>query len=1100
VSYRSSGLSDFTGVSALSVGIKWFAKKPYQLTSPCNVVEQLMDTKDDDIEKDPLDDSPHEFEMSRAIEGTTDQEQVLPGERFETHVLHAQEGQYWAQLRVSYAYSANGSSFTCKVLEYRALKNYRYNGNVLFYLSLVSGQGNVIELTDKAHQTEIWNELHYEESISANRRDVTVGFDFIYDRQDVSDPTLKTYKVASYRPPPPGMNIMGNFFSSTFNVTGDALGGATLVLDSGAGTIGSGPVDLSGRWTVPVTVADTVMRQSVQAYQIFTGKNSDRTGYMTIYRAKFTWPLANSVMNTKDLIVFKGFAAPGTAVTVVGYSDNSDVWSDTVIVAGNAIAWEIPSLKKLERSGCYEVVAKLNYPLAADLYSPLVSFGFLGFPETLNPDPSNGWNQSFTVQGSNGLVGARIEIYLDLTDTLVGSGSVSSANGSWSAAVAELPAGPVSLAAEQIFQNVRSGRGQARGFKIRPPQLRSIATNIGLDGLITFKGDGYTGATVEIFRVSGPDAPLISPVLVVNGKWEATAADWPFGEYGYKHQQKVPDGANGWIESLPSSTDHFTKYMRDITDPSYTKVYRPVFSGKGYNGATVSFYHPDGDLKAAPDAVVSGGTWSSTANEDWGPVKDQEVHIQQCLEEHCSLNRVVLTVSIPPLPPTVDEPPREGLTPMFRGTCLEGATVSITFSGDSSVYAGIVDNGTWTFQRTEPFPADVLQTIFVTQRAAEQNSEAQSRNFTLYPAMLKPVITYPVESGDVEPDVMIKGIEGVSGATMKLHESQFGNEIAEAQLVEDGEWAIQLTGLKFGDFTIFAKQERNGRPSERSDHRTFNVVVPPPQITTPQEGGNLTRTATLRGVGFPSAQVEIWFKGADVPWLSDITVPGSGNWQREVTLPVGNYIIRARQLFTENNKTHESAFTDDLTYEVVPAAPFVETPVENEQVGRQLVVSGFGVPGDTVTVTLGSATPSAVVLEDRTWSIRVEAQTDGDMVLEVTSMLDGFESGAAVRKVVAGLYLPIIAEPAAGRWVHDPVAFAGTGEAGVGQVVSWFNPEQKWTPLLTVSGSAWRGESAVSLPLGGRWCRFRQTLTPGTSMSDWAESARFEVVQVPPDR
>ncbi|MCL9803237.1 hypothetical protein, partial [Pseudomonas sp. AKS31] len=575
-----------------------------------------------------------------------------------------------------------------------------------------------------------------------------------------------------------------------------------------------------------------------------------------------------------------------------------------------------------------------------------------------------------------------------------------------------------------------------------------------------------------------------------------TSTGWALGTFSVEVVQKIVDNAGGWIESQPFELE-IRNTVPDVTEVTHTKAYRPVFSGKGYNGATVSFYHPGGDLKAAPDAVVSGGVWSSTANEYWGPVKDREVHIQQCIEEHCSLSRVVLKVTIPPLPPTVDEPPREGLTPTFRGTCLEGATVSITFFGDDNVYSGIVEKDTWTFQRTEPFPADVPQTISVTQTAAGQNSEPQSRDFTLYPAMLKPVITHPVESADVAPDVMIKGIEGVSGATMKLHESQFQQEIAEAQLVEDGEWEIQLTGLKFGEFTIFAKQERDGRPSERSDHRTFNVVVPPPQITTPQEGGNLTRTARLRGVGFPSARVEVWFKGADAPWLSDITVPASGNWQREVTLPVGNYIIQARQLFTADNKTHESAFTEDLTYDVVPAAPFVETPVENEQVGRQVVVSGFGVPGDTVTVTLGSATPSAVVLEDRTWSINVEAQTDGDMVLQVTSVLDGFESGAASRKVVAGLYLPVIAEPAAGRWVHDPVAFAGTGEGGVGQVVSWFNPEQKWTPLLTVSGNAWRGDSAVSLSAGGRWCRFRQTLTPGTRVSDWAESARFEVVQVP---
>jgi hypothetical protein len=277
------------------------------------------------------------------------------------------------------------------------------------------------------------------------------------------------------------------------------------------------------------------------------------------------------------------------------------------------------------------------------------------------------------------------------------------------------------------------------------------------------------------------------------------------------------------------------------------------------------------------------------------------------------------------------------------------------------------------------------------------------------------------------------------------------------------------------------------------------VVLAPPQISTPQEGGKQPRTWTLEGVGLPFAHVEIWCEGAAEPWLSNILVPASGNWRQPVTQLVGTYIICARQLFTDDNKTHESAFTEYLTYDVVPAAPFVETPVEHERVGRQLVVSGFGVPGDTATVTLGAATQSTVVLEDRTWSMAVEVQADGERVLEVKAMLDGFESDTTSRKVVAGLYLPIFKEPAAGRRVHDPVAFAGVGDEGSGRVVSWFDPEQKWTPLLPVAANQWRGESDVSLPPGGTWCRFRQTLTSQAGVSDWAESPRFEVEPVPRD-
>lgn len=867
-----------------------------------------------------------------------------------------------------------------------------------------------------------------------------------------------------------------------------------------------------GRWTVTLS---TGLPQGVHELQIredvdgTVGRYTQTKTFTVLGKIKITSPDINLPVESVRPVIKGNGALKGASISI--YS--SDLLVPVVLyepIDSNG-EWVVTSNHVFERGARYTIIARQSLNGGHSDWGDPQEFYLIGPPVFITPRPNPAsppiveMKSMFEGIGATGFYQNRVDVYSEqMGDDAVAVGWPHPDTGEWRRECTLTP-GPHSIFGTQTVKGITSITSEPFGIRVRPGKP-TVEYTLNQETMTFFSSghyDQYLETQIQFTIKSYPgDLPPNTPpnaIVRADGSWTTTSTGWALGAFSVEVVQKIVDNASGWIESLPLEFK-LQNDMPDVTDVTHTKAYRPVFSGKGYNGATVSFYHPDGDLKAAPDAVVSGGTWSSTANEDWGPVKDQEVHIQQCLEEHCSLNRVVLKVSIPPLPPTVNEPPREGLTPMFRGTCLEGATVSITFSGDSSVYAGIVDNGTWTFQRTEPFPAEVLQTIFVTQRAAEQNSEAQSRNFTLYPAMLKPVITYPVESGDVEPDVMIKGIEGVSGATMKLHESQFGNEIAEAQLVEDGEWAIQLTGLKFGEFTIFAKQERNGRPSERSDHRTFNVVVPPPQITTPQEGGNLTRTATLRGVGFPSAQVEIWFKGADAPWLSDITVPASGDWQREVTLPVGDYIIRARQLFTENNKTHESAFTDDLTYEVVPAAPFVETPVENEQVGRQVVVSGFGVPGDTVTVTLGSATPSAVVLEDRTWSISVEAQTDGDMVLEVTSMLDGFESGAAVRKVVAGLYLPIIAEPAAGRWVHDPVAFAGTGEAGVGQVVSWFNPEQKWTPLLTVSGSAWRGESAVSLPLGGRWCRFRQTLTPGTSMSDWAESARFEVVQVPPDR
>ncbi|TKJ71260.1 hypothetical protein PkoCFBP13504_29385 [Pseudomonas koreensis] len=866
-----------------------------------------------------------------------------------------------------------------------------------------------------------------------------------------------------------------------------------------------------GRWTVTLS---TGLAQGVHELQIredvdgTVGRYTQTKTFTVLGKVKITSPSISLPEESVQPVIKGSGALKGVTIRI--YISGS--WE--LVAYHDAVSngeWAVTSKHVFARGARYKLIAQQVAGGGESDWSNPQEIYVIGPPVFTAPKPNPAappivdMKSMFEGTGATGFYQNRVDVYSEQMGAVaVAVGWPLPDTGVWRREGTLTP-GPHSIFGTQTVNAITSINSEPFGIRVRPGKP-TVEYTLNQETM-TFSGSGHYDQYLEtqiqftLKRYPGDEPPNTPPNVIVraDGSWTTTSTRWTFGIYLVEVVQKIVDNASGWIESRPYEFE-IRNNMPDVTDVTHTKAYRPVFSGKGYNGATVSFYHPGGVLKAAPDTVVRDGIWSSTANEEWGPVLEREVDIQQCLGEHCSLNRVVLKVSIPPLPPTVEEPPREGLTPTFRGTCLEGATVSISFSGDNSVYAGIVDGDTWRFQRPEPLPADASQTISVIQRVAEQNSEPQSREFTLYPAMLKPVITYPAEGSDVGPDVLIEGSGGVSGATMQLYESQFQQKIGDAlPLVEDGEWAIPLTGLKHGGHTIFAKQERNGRPSDRSDHRSFNVVLAPPQISTPQEGGKLPRTGTLEGVGLPFAQVEIWCEGAAEPWLSNIPVNVSGNWRQQVTQPVGTYIICARQFFTDDNKTHESAFTEYLTYDVVPAAPFVETPVEHEQVGRQLVVSGFGVPGDTATVTSEAVTQSTVVLEDRTWSMTVEVQADGERVLEVKAVLDGFESDTTSRKVVAGLYLPIFEEPTAGSWVHDPVAFAGAGEEGVGQTSSWFNMELKWTQPLTVAANQWRGESDVSLPPGGTWCLFRQTLTSQAGVSDWAESARFEVEPVPRD-
>ena len=190
---------------------------------------------------------------------------------------------------------------------------------------------------------------------------------------------------------------------------------------------------------------------------------------------------------------------------------------------------------------------------------------------------------------------------------------------------------------------------------------------------------------------------------------------------------------------------------------------------------------------------------------------------------------------------------------------------------------------------------------------------------------------------------------------------------------------------------------------------------------------------------------------------------------------------------------------------MVPAAPSIETPALNEFVGRHAVVSGFGYPGDSVTVALAQAPQQVLgrgtVLDDRTWSVTVELDApSGQRELIVVQWQGEFDSGRSLRAVNLGTYLPVIDRPAPGQRVVNPIELAGTGKPGVMSVVSWFNPDTRWLADVRVPAAQWEGTASQPLPGGGSWVRLQQTIsesTPATT-SDWTESERFEVLAAQP--
>ncbi|YAF57153.1 hypothetical protein GKKCFE_20415 [Pseudomonas sp. E141] len=883
---------------------------------------------------------------------------------------------------------------------------------------------------------------------------------------------------------------------STFLVSGVGArpGIGVMILDaSTAESLGAGyDVNSDGSWTVHAAMRNESDLRYVAAQ---TAHGITRPKTVVRRPTTLTKPQSAGFLNPAQ-VVFGGVCFPGETPIDPGMGirvldGTTELASMTAV--GPETTWEVrPSVPLSSKT--YTVRAEYKVQSSPVLsYTNYLSFEVMGPPVITASTAIQ--EMGFTVYGTHGRPGASVEVRLDVIGDPVGPPGRVEANGSWNVDVQVRP-GTISLVAEQTYQTVPSGLSTAQAFKVRPPKLTDVTVTTPTDTSVKFEGSGYTGSTVQITVVSGPDAPAPGPVPVNGGSWNTTATNWPFGSYSVKAVQRFPDGDNGWIDSQPY-TFPVNLRLPDPTDITYTPVYRPVFSGKGFNGATVKILNPD-DSPAAPERTVSGGVWSSPASAEWGPTFKRKVKIRQFKDGQESPTWQEIEVTIPPLAPVMNVPVENGLSPNLSGTCWPEAVLTLTFSDSATEHPVENNNGTWSFRRTEPFAPEVTHTATLIQTAAQQPSPPAQRTFTVATPMRKPVITYPTPSAEVGRVLTVRGRDGMAEASMQVRDAQFQTELGDPKvLTADGEWSVELPVLEFRPYTIDAQQTLRGEPSERSETLRFEVVVLPPEFDVPQPGGNLPRSMTLSGRGMQGGRVDIWLQGASEPLIEDVFV-GADGWSADVTLPVGETTIVARQRF-EGRPSRDTA---PLTFNVVPAAPFIETPTTDEPIGRRVVVSGFGVPGDTVTVKLGDATHavlgSSPVLEDRTWSVTVEFDQPGGLYgLMAVASSEGFDSAdSPARSVVLGTYQPSIDVPVVGGWVDNPVRFEGEGRPGVGQVVSWFNPDQVWASDLNVEAGGWQGGASQSLSAGGNWCRFRQTITDtadGATTSDWVESERFEV-------
>lgn len=986
----------------------------------------------------------------------------------------------------------------------------------------------------------------------------------------------------------------GDVTSPQFTVQGSGGlfndGVITLYNAADNASLGNATVRVGGSWTANISLPVETQPLTYYAIQKVGTYSSSRSNLMTVVlkvAPVIDSPSPGAVVRASAQLLITGRGTPGKTIDVM--KPGGGVLHATALVKSNR-TWEAPfNQDNYPNGGLVEMQAGhrgLNDWTATQYFTLLLR------PTITTPSESAVTDPRGPIAGGRAVSGAVVEVLKDLEHSFkIGQGTAES-NGQWqvTAFTQDMPPGSFTIVARQTLSGVTSDVSSPRSFKIRPPALTSVSVTYPTLTTIEFSGAGFTGATVEITIVNGPEEATPPPAVVVTaGSWRTTSQKWPFGVYNLKVVQKVSDNAGGWIPSheylfrtsseLPAPTEvthtvsnytptftgkGFINASVEVTDkadgsavapattvtaqgwltratqawapgstrtvkvvqklgdavspaveriinidrfPAPTELactvvdYTPVLTGKGVSGATVHVTDKATGAPIAPPAPVTAQGWSARASAVWEPNTTKVVLLVQ-KDGALVSDPVEMTITVPLLAPVITDVEDDGLSPKISGTCWPGATLSLKYSDSANEHRPVGTSGTWTFKRDAGFAPDREHRVTVIQSVAGRPSPPASQAFSVSPEQL--VITEPTENTDTHYDMTVRGVNGYNGATLQLRDAQFGRNLGEPKrLTTHGAWFVELKKLEFRKYQIEAVQTIAGRPSLPSAVRSYFVVLVPPVIRVPAPNQSLARTSTLSGTAEPFGQVTIWRENPSEILLDKVPVNFVGEWRAEVTLPVGSYTVKGRQFF----ETHASRESPPRTYKVVPAAPVIESPGRGVHIGRQVVVSGFGYPGDTVLVTLtgsrGTTRASAPVLEDRTWSLTLETgQSVGPANLVAVASRDDFDSAAsAALPVVLGTYLPAIDEPAPGFRVENPLRFVGKGRTGVGRVVPWFNPDTVLSAGIAVTAQGWSGEATQPLLPGGQWCRFQQTITDaadGSTVSDWVESERFEITSIAP--
>ena len=892
--------------------------------------------------------------------------------------------------------------------------------------------------------------------------------------------------------------------SSGFTITGRASPNAKVNLHITEHDVVALGINVSsnGDWSTFVNNRTNMKLQFVtQQYSgtFYTPHSAVHTVYL-VGKPIITRPQDGIVLTPKPTIT--GTGCPDAKIQIVEAGVGSPVLGEGVVAANGS--WSVTITTALPERPI-NLTCNQTLQSVVSVWADSHQFSVLSAPVVANPGLVDVL-PTLTGTHSTGVPGIQIDIYRDLSDEKIGQG-VTGANGAWSATITTaLVPGVARVTALLRFYSNASTRSAPVALTVRPAP--PVITQIIHSGTTTiFKGTGFPGATVDIHPGSG--TPNATALVNSQGYFETTPITIVPGTTGsgWGARQKIANGSE-WLFSIY----HPDAPVFDVPTPVPT-VNTPTLIGQiptvtgrgsvwqGLAAATIVVeLIGTTTVTLSPATVPATGDWTATTATAVAP-GSYTVSVRQLMNGVYSLPVTAPEpLIIKPLAPTISSVVLEDFSPRIKGTCWPGASLSLTYTGETTHSFSSAD-GNWEFRRDSKFKPGKHSFSVIQTFGGQGSVAAGPETFTVETP--KPVITFPGKQQETDFRPEIKGTNGYEGATVAVFDNKVeGPALGQTIVPASGVWTVSLSkDLTLGEHDIYALQTFETQASERSVSVRFAVKVPKP-LLTPVPNNYYPRRSTFSGTGWPGAAVKLSFDGVDYPVTGGIKVDANGQWSALVFLEqLGGKTLKITQ--TYGGGDGESV---NYAFVTVTNAPTIESPSAGEWVDPlSMVVSGYTHPGDTVVVRrlgAGAGDNLGAFLADSEgrWSGTVK-KIEGDTnysywAYSTKSSIGGDPSDTAVVNL-QDLTAPLITNPSGGEVVVSRVVFSGRGLPGATiQVADLFNPSINHAPMTTVDQSGkWSVEGNTDLAPGPNWVVVQQT--SGEKKSPWVRSGRF-IIEEPP--